>query len=161
MTTKEDNRIVIEWLGTDLRDEGKADACWYVEGVSYVICTVSNGKRSFEILVNGEMSVNYWEPLVRLDGTLVYGPAQLVDGESVTDTYPYHERIRYSEDWDLTGCKNDADVFDASEKGMIEWDMNPWFEICSTNEDEWWDVAHDLTDAIAKAELLLLESEGT
>jgi len=128
--------VTIEWLNADLRPDGKEDACWYVSNEPYTICRV-RGRRTFDVRVNGEMRVYYFEPPLDVPS-------------------PYHVVVRYSDDWDECGIKNDVDVHEAAERGEIEWDENPWFEYVEVLKDgsysnDDWEIDHTLSDSLEHA----------
>ena len=72
--------------------------------------------------------------------------------------------LRYCDQWREYGINNDAEIFEASENGRIDWVNNSWFDLYTNNhnvgEDGWLDCVCDtLSDAIEQATLLLSEDE--
>jgi hypothetical protein len=137
--------INITWHQPDERSQGREDSAWYTYQTQHdAVCTVSNGEREITIYADGEMRVH-----------LVHNPADWSQG---------HDVIRYCDQWAQYDIKNDNDIFEMSEEGLIDWVNNSWFDLYTNNhnvgEDGWLDsVNHSLTDAIEQATLLLSEEE--
>ena len=129
--------INITWEQPDERAEGREDSAWYTHSSAHdAVCTVSNGEREITIYADGEMRA-----IVDDDGT-----------------------IRYCDQWSEHGITNDAEIFEASEDGRIEWVNNSWFDLYATDHNVgdfgWLDsVCHSLTEAIEQATVLLSEDE--
>lgn len=129
--------INITWHQPDEREQGREDSAWYTHCSEHdAVCTVSNGDREITIYADGEMRV-------------------LVNGEGI---------IRYCDQWREHGITNDAEIFQASEDGRIEWVNNSWFDLYATDHNVgdfgWLDcVNHSLSDAIEQATVLLSEDE--
>ena len=130
--------INITWSQPDERSDGREDSAWYTYQSEHdLVVTVSNGERSISVYADGEMRV-----IVR-------------DEDSI---------IRYFEDWAEHGIKNDAEIFEASESGRIEWVNNSWFDLYADDQSVgdygWLDCVCDtLTDAIQQAIALLSDDE--
>lgn len=130
--------INITWHQPDERSQGREDSAWYTYQSQHdEVVTVSNGERGITIYADGEMRV-----IVR-------------DEDSI---------IRYCEEWTENGINNDAEIFEASESGRIEWVNNSWFDLYATDHnvgDFGWlnSVQHSLTEAIEQATALLSEEE--
>jgi hypothetical protein len=129
--------INITWHQPDERGRGREDSAWYTYQSSHdAVATISNGEREITIYADGEMRVT-------------------VFGESI---------LRYCDQWREHGITNDADIFEASENGRIDWVNNSWFDLYATDhnvgEDGWLNcVNHTLSDAIEQATALLSKDE--
>jgi len=138
--------INITWHQPDERSQGRDDSAWYTYGSAHdAVCTVSNGEREITIYADGEMRVTVYDNS---------------NGEDSTDS----STIRYCDQWREYGINNDAEIFEASENGLIDWVNNSWFDLYATDHNVgdfgWLDaVCHTLTDAIEQATLLLSEDE--
>jgi len=136
--------INITWHQPDERSQGREDSAWYTyQSAHDLVVTVSNGDREIDIFADGEMRV------------LVYDLADRTNDPSI---------IRYCDRWTEHGINNDADIFQASEEGRIEWVNNSWFDLYATDHNVgdagWLDcVHHSLTDAIEQATALLSEDD--
>lgn len=136
--------INITWHQPDERSLGRDDSAWYTHQSSHdLVVTVSKGDREIDIFADGEMRVLVYER--------DHDPAN-------------PDIIRYCDRWKLHGITNDADIFQASEEGRIEWLNNSWFDLYATDQNVgdggWLDcVEHSLTDAIEQATVLLSEDE--
>lgn len=138
--------INITWHQPDERPQGRDDAAWYIyQSAHDAVATVSNGEREIVIYADGEMRVT------------VFGETY---GEDSLD----FSILRYCDQWRQYGITNDADIFEASEDGRIDWVNNPWFDLYATDHNVgdfgWLDsVCHSLSDAIEQATVLLSEDE--
>ena len=132
--------IDITWHQPDERPLGREDSAWYTYQSSHdLVATVSNGDREIDIFADGEMRVHIEE-----------------DGDIVV--------VRYCDKFPENGINNDADIFEASESGRLEWVNNSWFDLYATDQSVgdagWLDcVQHTLTDAIEEAKALLSNEE--
>ena len=130
--------INITWNQPDERSQGREDSAWYTYQSEHdLVVTVSNGERSISVYADGEMRV-------------------IVRGEDSI--------IRYCDEWTEYGINNDADIFQASEDGRIEWVNNSWFDLYANDDNVgdqgWLDcVHHSLTEAIEQAIALLSEEK--
>jgi hypothetical protein len=134
--------INITWHQPDERSIGREDSAWYSHSADHhdIIATVSNGERSIHICADGEVRVH-----------LAYNPADWSQG---------HHVIRYCDQWGQYEIKNDNDIFEMAEEGLIEWVNNSWFDLYAEKRG-WSDcVNHTLTDAIASATELLTDPEA-
>jgi hypothetical protein len=129
MTTE---TIKLEWAQPDERGQQREDACWYTFGHGHdLVVQVTRGERTVTVHADGEMRVVVYDD-----------PTDLLAGQEI---------IRYAEDWAQHKINNDAEVFQASEAGRIEWVNNPWFDLYSEDGDHLDVVCHTLTEAIEKA----------
>lgn len=129
--------INITWLQPDERSEGREDSAWYSYSADHhdIVASVSNGERTIHIYADGEVRVH-----------LAYNPADWSQG---------HDVIRYCDQWKQYGIKNDNDIFEMAEEGLIEWVNNSWFDLYAEGQG-WSDcVQHTLSDAIESAVALL------
>jgi hypothetical protein len=131
------NTITITWHQPDERSEGREDSAWYTHSADQhdLVASVSNGERTVYIYADGEMRAH-----------LPYDP---------TDWKQGHEVIRYCDQWGQHDIKNDKDIFEMSEEGLIEWVNNSWFDLY--NDDHLDSVQHTLSDAIESAHKLLAD----
>ena len=136
--------INITWHQPDERSEGREDSAWYTHSADQhdIVATVSNGEREINIYADGMMRAH-----------IAYNPDNWNEG---------HEVVRYCDQWG--DIKNDADIFEASESGRIEWINNSWFDLYTNDhnvgENGWLDsVCHTLTDAIQSATEILTDEE--
>ena len=126
------------WHQPDERSQGREDSAWYTYQSQHdAVVTVSNGEREITVYADGEMRVHF-----DLDGDIVV--------------------VRYCDKFPENGINNDADIFEASENGRLEWVNNSWFDLYATDHNVgdagWLDcVHHSLTDAIEQATALLSE----
>ncbi len=138
--------INITWHQPDERSQGREDSAWYTYQSQHdAVCTVSNGEREITVYADGEMRVTVYDNINGDDST----------GSST---------LRYCDQWREYGINNDAEIFEASENGLIDWVNNSWFDLYTNDhnvgEDGWLDsVNHSLSDAIEQATLLLSEDE--
>ena len=138
--------INITWHQPDERSEGRDDSAWYTYQSQHdAVCTISNGEREITVYADGEMRVTVYDNL---------------HGEDSMDS----STLRYCDQWREYGINNDAEIFEASENGRIDWVNNSWFDLYTNNhnvgEDGWLDCVCDtLSDAIEQATLLLSEDE--
>jgi hypothetical protein len=132
--------IYITWHQPDERSQGREDSAWYTYRSAHdPVVTVSNGEREITVYADGEMRIHIEE-----------------DGDIVV--------VRYCDRLPENGISNDADIFEASENGRLEWVNNSWFDLYATDntvgDDGWLDcVHHSLTDAIEQATALLSHDE--
>ena len=129
--------INITWHQPDERSQGREDSAWYTYSADHhdIVASVSNGERTIHIYADGEQRAH-----------LAYDP---------TDWEKGHEVIRYCDQWG--DIKNDADIFEASESGRLDWVNNSWFDLYAEGQD-WFDsVQHTLSDAIESAHELLAD----
>jgi hypothetical protein len=132
--------IYITWHQPDERSQGREDSAWYTYRSAHdPVVTVSNGEREITVYADGEMRIHIEE-----------------DGDIVV--------VRYCDRLPENGISNDADIFEASENGRLEWVNNSWFDLYATDntvgDDGWLDcVHHSLTDAIEQATALLSRDE--
>lgn len=132
--------IDINWHQPDERSQGREDSAWYTYRSAHdPVVTVSNGEREITVYADGEMRIHIEE-----------------DGDIVV--------VRYCDRLPENGISNDADIFEASENGRLEWVNNSWFDLYATDntvgDDGWLDcVHHSLTDAIEQATALLSHDE--
>jgi len=134
--------INITWHQPNERSQGREDSAWYSYSADHhdIVATISNGERTVHIYADGEQRVH-----------LAYNPADWSEG---------HEVIRYCDQWEQFGIKNDNDIFEASESGRLEWINNSWFDLYAEGQG-WSDcVNHTLSDAIASATELLTDNEA-
>ena len=131
--------INITWHQPDERSQGREDSAWYTHSADQhdIVATISNCERTVHIYADGEQRVH-----------LAYNPADWSQG---------HEVIRYCDQWAQFGIKNDTDIFEMSEEGLIEWVNNSWFDLYA--DDHLDCVQHTLSDAIASATELLADNE--
>jgi hypothetical protein len=127
------------WHQPDERELGREDSCWYtIHNGHDAVVTVGNDEgREITIYADGEMRVH-------LDH----------EGDIIV--------LRYCEKFTENGINNDADIFEASESGRLEWIHNSWFDLYATAEDndDWLDcVCHSLTEAIEQATALLSDDK--
>jgi len=134
------NTINITWHQPDERSDGREDSTWYTYQSQHdLVVTVSNGERSISVYADGEMRVH-----IEQDGDVVV--------------------VRYCDGFSGLGINNDADIFEASESGRLEWVNNSWFDLYADDQSVgdfgWLDcVQHRLTDAIEQATALLSDEE--
>lgn len=132
--------INITWHQPDERSQGREDSAWYTYQSEHdAVATVSNGEREITIYADGEMRVI------------------MNDGEMRTV-------VRYYDQFREYGITNDADIFEASEAGRLEWVNNSWFDLYTDSDNVgdcgWLDcVHHSLTEAIDHATALLSDEE--
>lgn len=135
MTT--DKNFHIEWNCQP--EEGRNDAVWYY-GVGFM------GKATLKTDA-GEFSLNIY-----CDGeTLVKIP--------YSDEEDHVEYVRYSDQFESMGIRNDEDLVKMNEKWAHRdiWVHNSWFDLY-TEEGEHIDyVTHEIRDAIDSAHSVLLE----
>ena len=135
--------INITWHQPDERSQGREDSAWYTHQSAHdAVATVGNGEREITIYADGEMRV--------------------IISDDPTDRLKGHSIVRYCDYWREHGITNDADIFEASEAGRLEWVNNSWFDLYATDrnigDDGWLDcVSHTLTEAIEQATALLSE----
>lgn len=128
------------WHQPDERSQGREDSAWYTYQSQHdAVVTVSNGEREITVYADGEMRVH-----IEQDGDIVV--------------------VRYCDRFPENGINNDAEIFEASEDGRLEWVNNSWFDLYATDntvgDDGWLDcVHHSLTDAIEQATALLSHDE--
>ena len=138
--------INITWHQPDERSQGREDSAWYTYQSQHdAVCTVSNGEREITVYADGEMRVTVYDN---------------INGDDSMDS----STLRYCDQWREYGINNDAEIFEASENGLIDWVNNSWFDLYTNDhnvgEDGWLDsVNHSLSDAIEQATLLLSEDE--
>jgi len=132
--------ISITWHQPDERSKGREDAVWYSYSADHhdLVASVSNGNRTIHIYADGEVRAH-----------IAYDH---------TDWSKGHEVVRYCDQWG--DIKNDADIFEASESGRLEWINNSWFDLYAEGQG-WWECAsHTLTDAVRSATEMLADSEA-
>jgi hypothetical protein len=123
--------INLTWAQPDERNQQREDSCWYTFGHGHdLVVRVTQGDRTIEIFADGEMDVRVYD---KPNGSTEAG------------------RIRYCEQFPEYGMNNDAEVFEASEAGRIEWIHNSWFDLYSEDGEHLDVVCHTLTEAIEKA----------
>ncbi len=67
------------------------------------------------------------------------------------------ETVRYCDQLEKLGIKNDSDLFAAEEEGQIDWVNNSWFDLYDPDSnDGWLDRVHgDLVSAIDDAKMIV------
>jgi len=132
--------ISITWHQPDERTKGREDAVWYSYSADHhdLVASVSDGNRTIHIYADGEVRAH-----------IAYDH---------TDWSKGHEVVRYCDQWG--DIKNDADIFEASESGRLEWINNSWFDLYA--DDAYWSdcVQHTISDAIQSATEMLADGEA-
>lgn len=132
--------ITIEWIQPDERPMGREDSAWYTYQSEHdLVAYITDGENTISVHADGEMRVLYYHDL-----------ANKVHDVSI---------IRYCDDWTDYEINNDAEIFQASEEGRIEWGNNSWFDLYTEDGEHLDCVCHTLTDAIAQAVAILQEEK--
>jgi len=132
--------INIEWIQPDERPMGREDSAWYTYQSEHdLVAYVTDGENTISIHADGEMRV-----------AVYLNPANKDEGWDI---------VRYCDDWTDYEINNDAEIFQASEEGRIDWWNNSWFDLYTEDGEHLDCVCHTLTEAISQAVALLNEKE--
>jgi len=136
-TNPDDEHVEVEWHVRDDRALDREDSLWYTDSntTSNPVVSLTDGEMWVHVSVDGEMRVQ----VMRHEG----------DGR-----IEYSDVLRSADDFKRLGFKNDSDVYEGNEDGVLDWENNSWYAIYLDTPKGYVAtdvVEHTLSDALAQA----------